>query len=449
MILIFLFLCEVNAFPLDMNLDSWTKYTIPENHYVNIAEILTAYGDGVSVDTIGYPGAFDYGYRFFAYYDEVLVVPLSEVVEITGYFMYDDITPHIQRKQLFLYLLHSDLSSVINETRILDYSSGDMPGVWYYRRVVISNLTYGEEFRIALGRSDGCDMERRLKASWAAIDIFMGRKLMVPNDYLTIQDAITEASVGDTIEVAPGRYYEHLLVDKDDLRIIGQNSETTTIDANMDGGSNHAAVYITGKNVLLTGFTICNCPDLSGLAVYGENATLAGNRVTNNTIGISLFADHSTIMKNNISHNTQGVWMQSNIENSTLFYNNFFNNSQHFSFQQPAGFSSWDNGYAGNFWNNYTGLDLNGDGVGDTPHIIDSNNTDYYPLMNPYWNPADINHDLTVDIFDVVLAVNAYGSTPSDPNWNYHSDIAEPYRIINIFDILVVCSSYGDEYSLS
>jgi len=59
MILIFLFLCEVNAFPLDMNLDSWTKYTIPENHYVNIAEILTAYGDGVSVDTIGYPGAFD------------------------------------------------------------------------------------------------------------------------------------------------------------------------------------------------------------------------------------------------------------------------------------------------------------------------------------------------------------------------------------------------------
>ncbi len=447
MILIFLLLCGVNAFLIDMNLDSWTKYTIPENHYVNIAEISAAYGDGISVNTIGYPGAFEYGYDFFAYCNEIFVVPLSGTIEVTGYFMYDDITPHIERRYLALYLLHSDLSGYINVTRILDYSSGDEPGVWYYRHVVISNLTYGEEFRIAFGRSDLCDMERRLEASWAAIDIVLGRILRVPNEYLTIQDAITEASVGDTIEVAPGIYYEHLLVNKDYLKIIGQDSETTTIDANMDGGSYHAAVYITGKNVLFTGFTVCNCPNVSGIAVYGENATLVENRVTNNTIGISLFADHSKIVKNNFSNNTQGVWMQSNVENSESFYNNFLNNTRHFCQQPPAGFNSWDNGCEGNFWSNYTGLDLNGDGVGDTPHIIDSNSTDHYPLMNPYWSPADVNHDLKVDIYDVVRICVAYGSTPSDYNWNCHCDIAEPYGKLDIYDVVTACTNYGKEYN--
>jgi hypothetical protein len=52
----------------------------------------------------------------------------------------------------------------------------------------------------------------------------------------------------------------------------------------------------------------------------------------------------------------------------------------------------WDNGYpsGGNYWSNYTGIDLysgpyqnvtGGDGIGDRPHTINSNNTDHYPLM--------------------------------------------------------------------
>lgn len=57
-----------------------------------------------------------------------------------------------------------------------------------------------------------------------------------------------------------------------------------------------------------------------------------------------------------------------------------------------------DDGYpsGGNYWSDYSGVDeksgpnqdLSGsDGIGDTPYVIDENNTDHYPLINFYVIP--------------------------------------------------------------
>jgi len=62
------------------------------------------------------------------------------------------------------------------------------------------------------------------------------------------------------------------------------------------------------------------------------------------------------------------------------------------------------------------------------------------------FHPADLNNDMKVDIFDIVIGANAYGSTPIDPNWNPDCDLTEPYGAIDIFDIIIIALSYGEEY---
>lgn len=59
------------------------------------------------------------------------------------------------------------------------------------------------------------------------------------------------------------------------------------------------------------------------------------------------------------------------------------------------------------------------------------------------WNPADINGDCVISIYDAILAAAAYDATPSDPHWNPLCDIAEPYNKIDIFDLVKLAGSYG------
>lgn len=55
--------------------------------------------------------------------------------------------------------------------------------------------------------------------------------------------------------------------------------------------------------------------------------------------------------------------------------------------------------------------------------------------------PGDVNRDWMVNIRDVVLIASVYDSKEGESNWNPDADLAPPYGIINIYD-LVTCTYY-------
>jgi hypothetical protein len=135
-------------------------------------------------------------------------------------------------------------------------------------------------------------------------------------------------------------------------------------------------------------------------------------------------SNNNTIHSNEIVYNNVEVDFHSTFQNSSgnrFYHNNFTDNIQQVYIHPSCPPSIWDNGYpsGGNRWNDYLGPDqysgpfqnLTGsDGIGDTPYIIDANNTDNYPLMPVYtpmpWDitgPTMWMPDWKCDIRDVHL----------------------------------------------
>jgi len=130
---------------------------------------------------------------------------------------------------------------------------------------------------------------------------------------------------------------------------------------------------------------------------YSSSNIISENNITGNMInGIELayFSNNNTISGNNIANNGYGIRLTYSLKN-VIFHNNFVDNSQQVCIDTPTSINVWDDGYpsGGNYWSDYTGVDsYNGpyqnetgsDGIGDTPYVIDENNIDRYPLMNPW-----------------------------------------------------------------
>ena len=94
-------------------------------------------------------------------------------------------------------------------------------------------------------------------------------------------------------------------------------------------------------------------------------------------------------------------------KNNTFYRNTFVNNDKHVGYNWDISqcVNSWDNGFEGNYWDDYKGTDANGDGIGDTPYIINANNIDRYPLMKPIAIPEFPNMLISITLFMVMAIV--------------------------------------------
>jgi len=126
--------------------------------------------------------------------------------------------------------------------------------------------------------------------------------------------------------------------------------------------------------------------------VYSSNNVISENNVTYNTHGVLLYyqSNNNSLTGNNMTNNGDGIGLGTS-SNNKFYHNHLTNNTQQVDIQWLGYANIWDDGYpsGGNYWSDYTGVDDDGDGIGDTPYIIDSDNTDRYPLMASYIIPED------------------------------------------------------------
>jgi parallel beta-helix repeat protein len=123
-------------------------------------------------------------------------------------------------------------------------------------------------------------------------------------NYTTIQDAINEANVGDTVYVFRGIYTENIELDKR-LFLFGEDKNKTIIDGKQLG----CTINLSSENAHIENFTICgggfdtdNFTHFfrAGIRVTGSHNVICNNIFRENCLGISGVRVTNLTIKDNI-----------------------------------------------------------------------------------------------------------------------------------------------------
>lgn len=97
-------------------------------------------------------------------------------------------------------------------------------------------------------------------------------------------------------------------------------------------------------------------------------------------------SDENELTGNYIADGYTGVYLNLQSEGNRIVGNAFVNNARHAYTDDP---NSWDDGTAGNYWDGFTYIDADKNGIWDTPYLISSDgNQDNFPLMHHPLVPA-------------------------------------------------------------
>ena len=164
-------------------------------------------------------------------------------------------------------------------------------------------------------------------------------------------------------------------------------SSDNLISSNVISSSYYSGVALSASsnNVIEYNILFSNRDGVSFLLSGGN--IVSDNIVYSNYNGFYLTSSSSknVISGNNISASLNvGIYCVSDSANNTFYHNNMINNINDSKNVESNTINVWDYDGEGNYWHDYEGQDLDGDGIGDTPYTIGSISQDNYPLMGPF-----------------------------------------------------------------
>ncbi len=170
------------------------------------------------------------------------------------------------------------------------------------------------------------------------------------------------------------------------LEIIRSNSDTIHLCDFQKNNGGVALNFVDSSEIVQCRF-------------YHQNGVaISLNRVTNS------FIHHNEFRFNEIC-----IVLINNCDGNVVFQNNFRESIAPSHVRDNCN-NSWDNGVYGNYWDDYLGVDINGDGIGEDPYDVPLVSIDRYPLVSP------------VDVSDIGITVNIL----------YPRDGDEVYDVIEI-----------------
>jgi parallel beta-helix repeat protein len=197
--------------------------------------------------------------------------------------------------------------------------------------------------------------------------------------------------------------------------LYSNNNKLIRNDASKNGDS--IFLYYSWNNRLMDNNASSNNWDGIFLGLSGNNTLKRNNASNNNGNGIFLYysSDYNVLGGNNVSNNKNGFYLSRSSNNNTLTGNNASNNKNGIILKNSKNNSIYNNYFVnvknaydrgkntwntskkhgkniiggpylgGNYWSDYTGEDMDGDGLGNTfiPYKSSSdlrNGGDYLPL---------------------------------------------------------------------
>lgn len=128
-----------------------------------------------------------------------------------------------------------------------------------------------------------------------------------------------------------------------------------------------------------------------GLFIFNSmgNEVKNGNRFVDNAIGLQVRGSKHNIINDNIfSDNEKGLYICCVSSDNSMFGNSFLHNSLVHA-EDTVEYNIWYDPQEkqGNYWDDYVGVDADGNGIGDSAYIISDSKEiyDLYPLIN---NPS-------------------------------------------------------------
>jgi parallel beta-helix repeat protein len=188
--------------------------------------------------------------------------------------------------------------------------------------------------------------------------------------------------------------------------LIAFSANSTVKNVNASDSMN--GIRLVQSRSIIVNRSITTNNDHGIFDILCSNDIIIGNQLLNNgNFGAALENSNSTtIVANLLQGNKYGLCLDGNPpfgggHDNVVYHNSFINNTyQIYPYTPVPSNNIWDDGFpsGGNYWSDYNDTDsfrgvyqneTGGDGIGDISYNVDEDNTDHYPLMNP-WFPPDI-----------------------------------------------------------